>query len=90
MPQQPHRSQSFRHRPRPNALLGDGTAQRRGMAALPTSAEVDSTPERRRSTPTIHRRASLCRNGGRVEPRIDVWPEPKQMSEVRQMQLDMG
>jgi hypothetical protein len=89
----PHRSQSFRHRPRPNALLGDNQRRGGGGGLNATAAqqnEVDSTPERRRSTPTIHRRASLCRGARGVgEPRIDVWPEAKPMSEAEERFLQL-
>uniref|UniRef100_A0A914NK72 Uncharacterized protein n=1 Tax=Meloidogyne incognita TaxID=6306 RepID=A0A914NK72_MELIC len=94
--QPPHRSQSFRHRPRPNTLIkGRGGGDYCGLTTtnlnnwqnIVDTAEIettnDSTPERRRSTPTIHRRASL-RGGSRFDTRLDTWPEPKQMSEAEE------
>uniref|UniRef100_A0A915N060 Small monomeric GTPase n=1 Tax=Meloidogyne javanica TaxID=6303 RepID=A0A915N060_MELJA len=93
--QPPHRSQSFRHRPRPNTLIkgrggdfcGLTTTNLNNWQNIVDTAEIettnDSTPERRRSTPTIHRRASL-RGGSRFDTRLDTWPEPKQMSEAEE------
>jgi GTPase SAR1 family protein len=66
----PARSQSFRHRSRPPIEI------RRNVLE-------DVSQERRRSTPTVTRRCSLQRT--RYEaPRTDVWPEPKQMSEIEE------
>uniref|UniRef100_A0A914Y7K2 Uncharacterized protein n=1 Tax=Panagrolaimus superbus TaxID=310955 RepID=A0A914Y7K2_9BILA len=66
----PARSQSFRHRTRPPIEI------RRNVLE-------DCSQERRRSTPTVTRRCSLQRT--RYEaPRTDVWPEPKQMSEIEE------
>ncbi|KAI1712776.1 ras family domain-containing protein [Ditylenchus destructor] len=66
----PLRSQSFRHRARPHV------SEVRHFAL----DEVGSQ-ERRRSTPTVSRRCSLQRN---PPARTDVWPEPKQMSEIEE------
>jgi hypothetical protein len=73
----PHRSQSFRHRPRPNALLYGKINLNQNINDTNELIETtnDSTPERRRSTPTINRRSSL--RGGGI--RLDTWPEPKQV-----------
>ncbi|CAD5208835.1 unnamed protein product [Bursaphelenchus xylophilus] len=74
---QPLRSQSFRHRPRPQLDL-----KRYALEDL-------GCQQRRRSTPTVSRRGSLQRT--RLEPlvRTDVWPEPKQMSEIEERFLKL-
>ncbi|XGW19488.1 hypothetical protein V3C99_003384 [Haemonchus contortus] len=61
---QPLRSQSFKHRTRPLNEVKKTTIE-------------DVPHERRRSTPTISRRSSLVHRRAVIEPRTDVWPEPK-------------
>ncbi|KAI6216699.1 hypothetical protein M3Y95_01265400 [Aphelenchoides besseyi] len=67
---QPLRSQSFRHRARPQLELRRYALE-----------EVNS--ERRRSTPTVSRRGSLQKSRQDVQ-RTDVWPEAKPMSEIEE------
>uniref|UniRef100_A0A7E4VTM0 GTP-binding protein GEM n=1 Tax=Panagrellus redivivus TaxID=6233 RepID=A0A7E4VTM0_PANRE len=70
----PARSQSFRHRSRPPVEV------RRNVYEDTSS----NGHERRRSTPTVSRRCSLQRTRLAEPPRTDVWPEPKQMSEIEE------
>ncbi|CAD5206322.1 unnamed protein product [Bursaphelenchus okinawaensis] len=76
---QPLRSQSFRHRPRP---------QYENLKRFALEGEMGGQ-QRRKSTPTVSRRGSLQRP--RLEPlvRTDVWPEPKQMSEIEERFLKL-
>ncbi|CAJ0944346.1 unnamed protein product, partial [Mesorhabditis belari] len=76
---QPIRSQSFKHRPSTTKALPIEAPRRSPMEEM--------NPERRRSTPTITRRGSLQRS--KLEPRTDVWPEPKQASEVEERFLKL-
>ncbi|KAI6234388.1 GTP-binding domain protein [Aphelenchoides fujianensis] len=71
----PLRSQSFRHRARP-------------QLELRRYALEEVTSERRRSTPTVSRRCSLQKTRQDVA-RTDVWPEPKPMSEVEERFLKL-
>uniref|UniRef100_A0A915DKH8 Uncharacterized protein n=1 Tax=Ditylenchus dipsaci TaxID=166011 RepID=A0A915DKH8_9BILA len=70
-------TQSFRHRARPSQVTD-----------LRNFALEDVNQERRRSTPTVSRRCSLQKT--KIEsPRTDVWPEPKQMSEIEERFLKL-
>ncbi|CAD6194778.1 unnamed protein product [Caenorhabditis auriculariae] len=72
---QPLRSQSFKHRAKPAVEV-------RRMAK-----DDVNTDERRRSTPTVSRRPSIQRRV--MEPRTDVWPEPKSASGLEERFLKL-
>uniref|UniRef100_A0A8R1DGN9 Uncharacterized protein n=1 Tax=Caenorhabditis japonica TaxID=281687 RepID=A0A8R1DGN9_CAEJA len=76
MRNQPLRSQSFKHRPKP-------------VVEVRRMAVDDVGPhERRRSTPTVSRRPSLQKSRI-MEPRTDVWPEAKPITGIEERFLKL-
>ncbi|CAI5437565.1 unnamed protein product [Caenorhabditis angaria] len=80
MRQQPLRSQSFKHRAKPQVEIRRMAVDDVGTTTAPN--------ERRRSTPTVSRRPSLSRQRI-MEPRTDVWPEAKSNNVVEERFLKL-
>lgn len=75
----PHRSQSFRHHRTSRHTQFEGG---QGTITPKYSQEDTTNGERRRSTPSVARRASLGQKKLESSQRIDTWPEPKPPSEI--------